>query len=589
MKIEFAFESHRRAADDYPRQHGQQTVFVDYGDKNEGLVFDHHACSDGACSASLVCSEDGANRLAPVRSPAQHDARLRIVTHANPDLDSVAAALAVCRFVNGHPHPLSQHLVEYVRRRDQGEVIAEDPLQSLSLLFQAVKNACSTDEEVMRKGIALLGVVDDAISCGSFHLGWNDLASVPELRQSFPEALRELSTSSCLGREYLATAPKVLLSVPEEGDAGEPIHRWADGIILDFAGLDAEPIGWKEMVRSEGRVTMTGRPCPFMIVRSKKRERDNYIISVCPRSQLSLKGFGAYIDGLESERSSQMETTRGSWTQRIMNIAAHRGTPGAECLERTHKPGRHGYRNADPWYDGRGHNFTIVDTPESGTVLEPHDVLTAVLSWYCPWWKEYIQAARASCIVANTSPGASRGPNLWLRRYVPNWSGALGVVRPMSSEPTPAGVSLADAIASVSTMDAKMCPAAIYLPITPASPQTLPRDDQTLHILFALYMMAHRLMPISAIPPRIDTVREWSTAFVASPSPGLWWAVAEDPGLVMIDYMARDKVGNPFARISEQYFSMLTQLVWTKSLSPAIQRQKRQAALAEFVVRNRTS
>ena len=30
---------------------------------------------------------------------------------------------------------------------------------------------------------------------------------------------------------------------------------------------------------------------------------------------------------------------------------------------------RPGYRNADPWYDGRGHHCTIVDSPNSGTIL----------------------------------------------------------------------------------------------------------------------------------------------------------------------------------------------------------------------------
>ena len=38
------------------------------------------------------------------------------------------------------------------------------------------------------------------------------------------------------------------------------------------------------------------------------------------------------------------------------------------------KPSRAGYANSDPWYDGRAHGDTIVDSPRSGTVLTAEEI-----------------------------------------------------------------------------------------------------------------------------------------------------------------------------------------------------------------------
>ena len=38
------------------------------------------------------------------------------------------------------------------------------------------------------------------------------------------------------------------------------------------------------------------------------------------------------------------------------------------------RPFRVGYTNADPWYDGRAHDDSIVDSPRSGTVLSAEEI-----------------------------------------------------------------------------------------------------------------------------------------------------------------------------------------------------------------------
>ena len=42
------------------------------------------------------------------------------------------------------------------------------------------------------------------------------------------------------------------------------------------------------------------------------------------------------------------------------------------------EPNRPGYDMTDPWYDGRGHNYTIVDSPKTGTLLSLEEILKII-------------------------------------------------------------------------------------------------------------------------------------------------------------------------------------------------------------------
>ncbi|MGZ5450402.1 MAG: hypothetical protein ACXWLY_13485 [Thermoanaerobaculia bacterium] len=77
------------------------------------------------------------------------------------------------------------------------------------------------------------------------------------------------------------------------------------------------------------------------------------IISVDPDSLFDLRGLGRLLDARETTRRERLQQRRA-------------GTP------------RPGFDNSDPWYDGRGFSFTIVDAPRWGTVLSPQSILDAV-------------------------------------------------------------------------------------------------------------------------------------------------------------------------------------------------------------------
>ena len=83
------------------------------------------------------------------------------------------------------------------------------------------------------------------------------------------------------------------------------------------------------------------------------------ILSVTPESGASLEGLGELLDNAESERRIEVHGV----DNRVQDPV--RGEP----LEP-----RPGYRNADPWYDGRSHHYTILDSPRSGTLLTVEEI-----------------------------------------------------------------------------------------------------------------------------------------------------------------------------------------------------------------------
>jgi hypothetical protein len=115
-------------------------------------------------------------------------------------------------------------------------------------------------------------------------------------------------------------------------------------------------IFFKDWARSDRERSPGGVGFPGLSVFMSESPRDarRCILSVTPDSGASLRGLAALLDEAESERRRLVYGE----DDRVIDPAT-----GSQ------KPPRAGYLNADPWYDGRAHGFTIVDSPRSGTLL----------------------------------------------------------------------------------------------------------------------------------------------------------------------------------------------------------------------------
>jgi hypothetical protein len=81
-----------------------------------------------------------------------------------------------------------------------------------------------------------------------------------------------------------------------------------------------------------------------------------FIIRLDPAFLHQLRGLGELLEQRETEK-------RQAWGQERQG------------------PPRPGYGPPDPWYDGRGHNYTIVDSPGEGTMLTWGEVKEIFRMW----------------------------------------------------------------------------------------------------------------------------------------------------------------------------------------------------------------
>jgi hypothetical protein len=137
---------------------------------------------------------------------------------------------------------------------------------------------------------------------------------------------------------------------PEESPAGgkQPDQRRSvDAIYLD----DPVSVLFKELARGDRERSRLRQGFSLMIVaRSLPVQADRpvkrYIISTDPLSGFHLQGLGEMCEKAEQDKENTS------------------GLPLFEGRERVGEgQGRHGYNVVSPWYDGRGHQFTIMDSP----------------------------------------------------------------------------------------------------------------------------------------------------------------------------------------------------------------------------------
>ena len=96
-----------------------------------------------------------------------------------------------------------------------------------------------------------------------------------------------------------------------------------------------------------------------MFISETPHEARHCILSVTADSGASLRGLAEILDGAESEHRRRLY---GADDRLVDPVTGSRMAPRA------------GYDNADPWYDGRAHGFTIVDAPRSGTLLTADEI-----------------------------------------------------------------------------------------------------------------------------------------------------------------------------------------------------------------------
>lgn len=377
-------------------------VFLDVGGSlQDGVLDQHHDMSLGASTTELVLSypahvynhlmldwlrrhRDGEALTDRVWTPV-------IVTHFNPDFDAVVSAHLVMKLVeDGGLPPYAQALVQYASTVDQGKYqvdmkhpeTATHAIHMAYLTIQSMDVPEGKDRNLwpLQRGLDLIevsmasvkkaqGVPDSGAKLLPGRKGADGWREV----ERFQEVKKTLDEDQKLYLEDREDAETPTLSLPAD-DGSSTID--VPTLILRRPGKSKLNKYW---VRAEGFPYFV---CPYAETETEsgKVKTTGEGDDVCyPKVIPSLDPIWSDPD------TGRKPTLRGlGFSLERAEVAWRQAVEGGDQRP---KPPRHNdgsCNNSDPWYDGRGHDHTIVDAPNHGTHLPYREVVAVARS---DFWK----------------------------------------------------------------------------------------------------------------------------------------------------------------------------------------------------------
>jgi hypothetical protein len=310
------------APDPLPRQE----VWVDVGSRAEPPVFDHHA--GGAESTAALVRRH--------RIWLREKTFTRIVTHSAPDVDALTAIWLIRdEGVGSDDTTVDQRmidqLVDLVTRHDRGDEPIVPPTRDWGTLFAEYLTGLDDEKRVLA-GLKVLDLTYGLMA----ERGANNL----EVEDVFPAWLIQRADGA--ERHFnddWQRARQYRMSLGDATDQVRAVH-----ITDPVCPLFHPFLRWQSRQRLihadvcvvSTKVQADGFPAPLW----------RHIISVPRNAGLNLAGFGHALEQTERCKEDQLEGPFVPERRRL--------TPGK---------GRFGSGVLSPWYDGRGHGQTIIDTP----------------------------------------------------------------------------------------------------------------------------------------------------------------------------------------------------------------------------------
>lgn len=345
----------------------ENCLYLDVGNNVSKGVVDHHHFAANIGSATSMLYNNPDLVLKTINDAAWKTKPYQIILHENPDFDCVCSAYLACQLlIKGRLPEEAAALSKYADMVDSGNmgVTQENPFSlyiALIILKKTVDeyNWPSREDgwrdyvkralivvdyvmnEVYMKSIPIIEV--DAFNCpGQFRM--NDRKFVSADLERYKIKIRDpyycaktfkLKLPSHFGG--LKETDTLIVRDVQNPDDPNRCMFFKDWAKTDkTAGLGE---GYNALSVFTAETKITNRRC---------------ILSVKPNSCINLKGLA---DLLEREEELARIKLYGFDDRKIDKRTGLILSP------------RDGYDNSDPWYDGRGHGFTIVDSPRSGTIL----------------------------------------------------------------------------------------------------------------------------------------------------------------------------------------------------------------------------
>lgn len=308
-------------------------VFLDVGNDLCPGIIDNHSDKSQHCSSYLAYHNP--EYVSKMFDPDKES--FTIIVHKYPDYDAILSAYISTKIIqNKKLTENDKHLSEIADQVDRG-LNPFSNIDSNNFLLYFYVMGRKSDLEKLRVGFEIF----DHINKKTFSK--EEILSGEALKENNP--FKEFAVKIDMDYDfYLKDLEKSEVIYIDIYNTKKKVFEKIDGLIINQP--ESELFKYWGRSDREHSYSKKGFILLFVIFNGPR-----YIISVDPKTDYTLKGLGEALEKAELEKRKKL------------------GKPREGKI-------RPGYNNPDPWYDGRApiHNYTIVDTPMGGTVLEEEEV-----------------------------------------------------------------------------------------------------------------------------------------------------------------------------------------------------------------------
>ena len=357
------------------------TIFADVGNQLKmGVLDQHHDQSLGESTTDLIYKYpeyvydhimfewESMHEKETLLSQQRKTIDCTIATHYNPDFDAVSSIFLIQKLLeHGTLHPEILYFINYSIKIDQGRLsfAAEDSLLQLHLIFLQIQKELliypfqERNFKIIEMGLALLRQFfsKNSLNEGTrFELQVEDCEELSKTNPLFAKVFTNIQNDESIYQQDLHGAQEIEILLPtKEGSEGT-----CSGIIFE---------GHPQSALFKYR---TRQKYLFMLTFLQHKENRTRAIP-----SLDESGSNPYtLEGLGYELEREEKKIRS--TQNMIRSGVPR-FPNGYC------------NNDDPWYDGRGHSYTIVDAPRDGSCLSKNQIISIVKT--SMFWKTRIETA----------------------------------------------------------------------------------------------------------------------------------------------------------------------------------------------------
>ena len=336
-----------------PSKVEKNEIWIDVGNIFNKHIYDHHFGSSNELSASSLIFQNFEEHLDEYKKFKF----LNLVTHQKPDLDAITGIWLIEGILNDSDFFKSvaiKDTIQLVTENDQGWINSETPEKCWPIVFRLLLNyeyneysdiqRVEKGKEILNTTLNLLKKQKDFSSVAQEIITNNVKFIITNAKRDYLEDLTRAVRFQLKLPIYnsLRYKEKILNKPREEPDKN--VRRALSDVVW-FSEPKSSLL--KELARSDRQNSMLGFGFSTIVTSEtvKKNEYYRYIISTDPLSGFNLDGLGCLLEQTEQK----LENDSGK-----IDV-------GREKLQ--NNVGRFGYNVNSPWYDGRGHNFTIIDSP----------------------------------------------------------------------------------------------------------------------------------------------------------------------------------------------------------------------------------